>query len=221
MPKFSWIAVAAGACLALAGCSSSNPPAQTSEAPKQEPAPAPAPVPPPPAKKAQAPDTFKVNFDTSRGTVVVELHRDWAPIGVDHFYELVQAGYYNGARFFRVIPNFVVQFGIAGDPQMTARFASPPLTDDPVRQHNTRGTMVYATAGPNTRTTQMFINLKDNSQSLDPQGFAPIGQVVTGMDVVDSIFPYEVQDQGAIERQGNAYLAQFPKLDYIKTATIQ
>ena len=125
---------------------------------------APAPAPPrepaalPPAtKNAQPPAVFKVDFETSKGPVVVELHRDWAPVGVAHLSKLVQAGYFNGARFFRVVPNFVVQFGLAAAPAMTARYLNANLNDDPVKQHNTRGTLVYATAGPNTRTTQLFI----------------------------------------------------------------
>ena len=185
--------------------------------------PASEPTTPPAAKNAQPPEVFKVNFETSKGSVVLELHRDWAPIGVDHLYELVQAGYFNGARFFRVVPNFVVQFGLAAAPAMTARYLNANLKDDPVTHHNTRGMLVYATAGPNTRTTQLFINLGDNSQSLDRQGFAPLGQVVSGMEIVDQINPEyrELPDQAAITTQGNAYLAKFPRLDFIKAATIR
>ena len=177
------------------------------------------------AKKeaAKSPDVYKVNLDTSKGTVVIEVHRDWAPIGADHFYELVKSGYYDGDRFFRVVPNFVVQFGIAADPQTTAKWKNANLQDDPVKESNTMGTVTYATAGPNTRTTQMFINLGDN-QRLDGQGFAPIGRVVSGMDVVQKFFPGygEQPDQQQIEGQGNAYLEKgFPQLDFIKKATIQ
>jgi peptidyl-prolyl cis-trans isomerase A (cyclophilin A) len=183
-------------CAALIGCSSSN---------------------------QKAPDLFKVNLDTSKGSVVIEVHREWAPIGVDHFYELVKAGYFDGDRFFRVVPGFVVQFGLAADPAMTAKWNSPPLMDDPVKQSNTVGTVTYATAGPNTRTTQLFINLGDN-QRLDGMGFAPFGKVTAGMDAVQNIYSGygQTPQQPLIESQGNAYLqSQFPMLDYIKKATIQ
>ena len=176
------------------------------------------------APAAAVPATFTVNFDTTRGPIVVQVHRDWAPIGADHFYELVKSGYYDGCRFFRVVPNFIVQFGIAADPAVTRKWKSPALRDDPVKQHNVRGTLVYATAGPHTRTTQLFINLVDNTQGLDPQGFAPFGVVTKGMMAVDTIFSGYggTPDQGSIESQGNAYLGpQFPKLDYIRKATIQ
>jgi len=173
---------------------------------------------------APVPAKFKVTFDTTKGPVVVEVHRDWAPIGADHFYKLVKSGYYDGCRFFRVVPNFIVQFGIAADPAVTRKWKTPAIVDDPVKQHNVRGTLVYATAGPNTRTTQLFINLGDNTRSLDPQGFAPFGEVTLGMALVDGIYQGygEAPQQPLIESQGNAYLApQFPKLDYIRKATIQ
>ncbi|HWR35576.1 MAG TPA: peptidylprolyl isomerase, partial [Clostridia bacterium] len=152
---------------------------------------------------------------------LVEVHRDWAPIGARRFEELVKAGYYNGARFFRVVPNFVVQFGLAADPAVTRKW-DKTIPDDPVLQTNRVGSLVFATAGPNTRTTQLFINLKSN-QSLDDQGFAPFAMVVEGMDVVQNIYPGygENPDQGQITARGNAYLTTaFPKLDYIKKATI-
>jgi peptidyl-prolyl cis-trans isomerase A (cyclophilin A) len=178
-----------------------------------------------PAKgQAAAPATFTVNFDTTKGPVVVQVHRDWAPIGADHFYQLVKTGYFDGCRFFRVVPGFIVQFGLAADPAVTRRWKQPPLADDPVKQHNVRGTLVYATAGPNTRTTQLFINLGDNTRSLDGQGFAPFGQVTSGMSAVDSIFSGygELPQQPSIESQGNGYLEpKFPKLDYVRKATIQ
>ena len=170
-----------------------------------------------------APDVFKVNLDTSKGSVVIEVHRAWAPIGADHFYELVKAGYFDGDRFFRVVPGFVVQFGLAADPAVTAKWNSPPLRDDPVTQSNTAGMVTYATAGPNTRTTQLFISLGDN-QRLDGMGFAPFGKVTTGMDAVQNLYGGygEAPQQPLIESQGNAYLqSQFPMLDYIKKATIQ
>ena len=153
---------------------------------------------------------------------MIEVHRDWAPIGVDHFYALVKAGYYDGDRFFRVVPGFVVQFGISGDPAATAKWKDMNLTDDPVKESNTVGTVTYATAGPNTRTTQLFINLGNNAR-LDGQGFAPFGKVISGMDAVMKIYSGygESPDQSQIEGRGDAYLHDFPMLDYIKKATVQ
>ena len=222
-----WIALSAASAVALAGCSSPSEPKK--EQPGAEAAP-PKDVPAPQKEEApasfsvRAPATFDVTLDTTKGPVVVEIHRDWAPIGADHFYQLVKSGYFDGCRFFRVVPHFIVQFGLAGDPAVTNKWDSPSLADDPVLRHNSRGTLVYATAGANTRTTQLFINTVDNTQSLDPQGFAPFGNVVSGMEAVDAIYPGygDSPDQGAIKRQGNAYLLpQFPKLDYIRKATIQ
>jgi peptidyl-prolyl cis-trans isomerase A (cyclophilin A) len=157
-------------------------------------------------------NVIKVNLDTSKGAVVLEVHRDWAPIGRDHFISLVKAGYYDGNRFFRVVPGFVVQFGLNGDPAITARWRDMPLRDDPVTQNNTVGMVTYATSGPNTRTTQLFINLADN-QRLDSMRFAPFAKVISGMDVVQNLYTgyCERPDQGLIEAQGNAYLqSQFP-----------
>ena len=172
---------------------------------------------------SSAPSVYKVNLDTTKGPVVIEVHRDWAPIGADHFYTLVKSGYYDGARFFRVVPGFVVQFGLAADPAATAKWKDMNLPDDPVTQSNTPGMVTYATAGPNTRTTQLFINV-GNNQRLDGQGFAPFGKVISGMDLVQNVYAGygEKPDQGLIESSGNAYLqGQFPQLDYIKKATIQ
>jgi peptidyl-prolyl cis-trans isomerase A (cyclophilin A) len=171
----------------------------------------------------KAPDTYKAAFDTSAGAFVVEVHRDWAPNGADRFYNLVKYGFYDEGRFFRVVPNFMVQWGINGDPAVQALWRSANLKDDPTKQSNRRGYITFATAGPNTRTTQVFINFKDNG-FLDNQGFAPFGQVVSGMDVVDKITSQygEKPNQGQIQAAGNAYLEkEFPKLDYIKKATIQ
>jgi len=219
MIKVFPLTLAAAACLALIACSSSK------ETKSEEPAKEAAPV----VKKVQVPDVFKVNLDTSKGAVMVEIHRDWAPIGADHLYELVQARFYDGDRFFRVLRNFVVQFGLNGDPDMNSRWAHANLPDDPVKEHNVKGTLTFATAGPATRTTQLFINLKDNLE-LDSQGFAPFGKVVSGMDVVESLYAGYGEgapqgggpDQGLIESRGNDYLTQhFPRLDYIKTATIE
>jgi peptidyl-prolyl cis-trans isomerase A (cyclophilin A) len=174
---------------------------------------------------------FNVNLDTSKGLIVIEVRKEWAPIGADHFYNLVKTGFYDNARFFRVVRNFVVQFGIAADPKVQQLWANANLPDDPVRQHNRRGTLTYATRGPNTRSTQIFINLRDNSSSLDGQGFAPFGRVTTGMDVVDSLYSSygDMPAQGGqgpdpeqIQLRGNEYLeSRFPRLDYIRKATVQ
>ena len=197
------------AALLLAGCSGSSQPAAS--------------------QGSHAPDMYKVNMDTSKGLVVIEVHRDWAPLGADRFYELVKSGYYDGARFFRVLPGFMAQFGIAADPKVTAKWKDANLQDDPVKQSNTPGMLTFATAGPNTRTTQMFINTGDNAR-LDGQGFAPIGKVTTGLDVVQGFYSGYGEGapqgngpaQGQIEEQGNSYLEKdFPQLDFIKKATVQ
>jgi peptidyl-prolyl cis-trans isomerase A (cyclophilin A) len=177
----------------------------------------------PAALKDVAPATYRALFDTSAGPFVVEVHRDWAPKGADRFYNLVKYSFFDGCRFFRVIPNFMVQFGINGDPQVQAPWRAANLPDDPVTQSNRRGTLSFATAGPRTRTSQVFINFRNNT-GLDGQGFAPFGEVVSGMDVVDKINAEygEQPQQPQIQQQGNAYLnRQFPKLDYIKKATIE
>ena len=176
----------------------------------------------------KAPATYKVKFDTSKGSFVVEVHRDWAPNGADRFYNLVKNGFYNDARFFRVISGFMVQFGINGNPQISKVWRDANIKDDPVKASNKRGMITFATAGPDTRTTQVFVNFGDNA-GLDDQGFAPFGQVISGMEVVDALYAEYGEgapqgggpDQGLVQSQGNAYLKKdFPKLDYIKTATI-
>jgi len=176
----------------------------------------------------QAPATFNANFDTSKGVFVITAHRDWAPNGADRFYNLVKNGFYDDVRFFRVIDGFMAQFGIHGNPAVAAAWRSANIKDDPVKQTNKRGFVVFATAGPNTRTTQLFINFGDNA-ALDKQGFAPFGEVTKGMDVVDKIYNGYGEgaprgkgpDQGRLQSEGNAYLVkEFPKLDYVKTATI-
>lgn len=174
------------------------------------------------AEDKQAPEKFRVKLETSKGDVVLEVNRAWAPIGVDHFYTAVESGFYDETRFFRVVPGFIVQFGINGDPAVQKEWRDKNLNDDPVTQKNVRGTLTYATAGPNTRTTQLFINLADNT-FLDGQGFAPFAKVVSGMDVVEKINAEygEKPDQGYVQQLGNRYLNEyFPKLDYIKKATI-
>lgn len=175
-----------------------------------------------PDMHAAAPATYQARFETSAGTFVVAVTRAWAPQGADRFYNLVRHGFFDGTRFFRVLPGFVVQFGISGNPTLSARWRDATIPDDPVTQHNRRGTITFATAGPNTRTTQLFINYADNT-SLDSQGFAPFGRVVEGMDVVDRIYSGygEMPNQNLIQARGNAYLASaFPKLDSIAHASI-
>jgi peptidyl-prolyl cis-trans isomerase A (cyclophilin A) len=177
----------------------------------------------------QAPATYKVKFDTSKGPFVVQVTRAWAPQGADRFYNLVKSGFYDNVRFFRVVSGFMVQFGINGDPKVMAGWRGSPIKDDPVTQSNKRGFITFATSGPNSRTTQVFINFKDNA-GLDSSGFAPFGQVVSGMEVVDA-FNAEYgdgaprgrgPDQGRLQREGNAYLAkEFPRMDFVKKATIE
>lgn len=210
--------------LAIAGVAACNP---APEPAKQE-TPAPPPEAAPAVATVTAPAQFRVRIETSRGPIVVELHRDWAPIGVDRFYQLVEDGYYDDVRFFRVLTGFMAQFGMSGDPAKTALWTSRTIQDDPVTQTNKRGMLTFATAGPNTRTTQLFINTADNA-GLDAQGFAPIGEVVEGMSVVDALYAGygegaprgQGPDQGQIRAEGNAYLQRdFPKLDFIKTARV-
>ncbi len=183
----------------------------------------------PAALNEPAPAVYKAKFDTSKGTFVIEVHRDWAPNGADRFYNLVKNGFFDNARFFRVISGFMVQFGINADPKLSAVWREARIKDDPVKQSNKRGLITFATAGPNTRTTQVFINFADNNM-LDRQGFAPFGQVVSGMPVVDALYSGygegapggQGPEQGRIQQEGNAYLVkQFGKLDYIKKATIE
>jgi peptidyl-prolyl cis-trans isomerase A (cyclophilin A) len=156
------------------------------------------------------------------------VHRDWAPNGADRFYNLVKNGFYDNTRFFRVIEGFMAQFGVNGDPKVSAVWRESRIKDDPVKVSNKRTFVTFATAGPNTRTTQIFISYGDNS-NLDSQGFSPFGQVVSGMKVVDSL--YSGYGEGApggrgpnqtrVQSEGNAYLASsFPNLDYVKKATI-
>jgi len=169
----------------------------------------------------QSPDSFRVAFETSRGPFVVQVLRAWAPQGADRFYQLVQQHFFDDTRFFRVVPGFVVQFGLGGDPKKNEPW-DKRIPDDSVRQTNARGTIVFATQGPNTRTHQLFINLGDNAR-LDGMGFAPIGRVVQGMAVVDSLYSEygESPDQQFIQTLGNSYLDRtFPKLDRIKTAKV-
>jgi peptidyl-prolyl cis-trans isomerase A (cyclophilin A) len=183
----------------------------------------------PAALKEQAPATYKVRFDTSKGTFVVQVNRAWAPQGADRFYNLVKNGFYDNVRFFRVISGFMVQFGINGDPAVSAKWREARIADDRVAQSNKRGTITYAMAGPNTRTSQVFINFADNA-NLDASGFAPFGQVIQGMEVVDKLNAEYGEgaprgrgpDQGRIQMEGNAYLNKsFPRMDFVKKATIE
>jgi peptidyl-prolyl cis-trans isomerase A (cyclophilin A) len=181
------------------------------------------------AVTATAPDTYRVLFETTGGDFSVEVRRALSPNGADRFYNLVRNGFYDGVRFFRVIDGFMAQFGMHGDPQVTAAWRAAPIPDDPVAASNTRGTVTFAmTNQPNSRTTQVFINYRDNS-NLDAMGFAPFGEVVVGMDVVDQLFAGYGEgapggagpSQAQIQAEGNDYLAeQFPELDYIERATI-
>jgi len=177
---------------------------------------------------AQAPDSFKVQFDTTKGKFTIEVTRELAPRGADRFYNLVRSGFFKDIEFFRVIPGFMCQFGIHGDPKVSAAWREASITDDPVKATNVRGAITFATAGPNTRTTQLFINFGDNKR-LDEMGFAPFGKVIEGMDVVDKIYGEYGEgfprgrgpDQGRIQKEGNAYLKKdFPNMDYIKSAKI-
>ena len=172
----------------------------------------------------KAPDTYRAKFVTSKGDFVVEVHRDWAPIGADRFYNLVKNGFYDNGRFFRVIPGFMVQFGINGNPAIQSAWLNTNLKDDPVKQSNKKGFITFATAGPNTRTTQVFVNYADNAR-LDAQGFAPFGQVVSGMDVLQKLnseYGERPNARNAYLMQGNAYVNRdFPNLDYVKSATIE
>jgi peptidyl-prolyl cis-trans isomerase A (cyclophilin A) len=172
---------------------------------------------------ATAPAVFQARFTTSKGDFVIEVHRDWSPNAADRFYNLVKAGFFDDTRFFRVIDGFMAQFGISGDPAVASKWANANIPDDPVKQSNKPGFVTFAqTSAPNSRSTQLFINYGDNSR-LDATRFAPFGQVVKGMDVVNAIYKGygESPNQGAIQSQGNAYLdAKFPKLDGVKHAQI-
>ncbi len=176
----------------------------------------------PASLKAKAPVVFKAKFTTTAGDFVVEVHREWAPLGADRFYNLVRYGYFTNAAFFRVVPGFIVQFGLSANPAVNKVWKTATIPDDPVVQSNKRGNLVFATAGRNTRTTQLFINYADNAR-LDRMGFAPFGSVVEGMDVVDKIYPVygESPRQDLITEQGDAYLkANFRDIDRIKLARI-
>jgi len=178
---------------------------------------------------ARAPDVFHARFETTKGAFTLEIVRAWAPLGADRFYNLARAGYYDDTRFSRVVPKFIAQFGIARDSATNAVWSSRALPDDSVRQHNVRGTIAFAMTGPATRTTQLYINLVDNTR-LDAQGFAPIGRVTDGMPVVDSIYSGYGENsgggvrrgnQGPLMRGGNPYVDRmYPLLDRLIRVTV-
>src|SRR5216117_1628272 len=182
-----------------------------------------------PGFSAQAPDSFRARFSSTKGDFVIEVHRAWAPRGADRFYNLVRSGFYDGVRFFRVLPGFMAQFGIHGDTAVVSAWRERVFPDDPVRRTNGPGMVTFATAGPGTRTTQVFINFVDNSR-LDGMGFAPFGRVVSGVDVISKLYGGYGEgaprgrgpDQMKLNIEGEKYLArQFPKLDKIITATVE
>ncbi|MDX1622838.1 MAG: peptidylprolyl isomerase [Gemmatimonadota bacterium] len=176
----------------------------------------------------RAPGEFRARFETTQGEFVIEARREWAPHGVDRFYELVESGFFDDTRFFRVLDGFVAQFGISGDPEEDARWRGERIPDDEVQVGNERGTVSFAMAGPGTRTTQLFVNLGDN-RKLDTMGFAPIGEVVEGMEVLEALFSGYGEgaprgrgpDQRRIHQDGNVYLDRnYPQLDAIETAYV-
>ncbi|MDX6769972.1 MAG: peptidylprolyl isomerase [Elusimicrobiota bacterium] len=228
------------AVLTLAGCnkpasegSSSTPDAAPAAAPAAASIPAAASNPAllaPEKATEKAPETFKVRLDTTQGPVVIAVTRAWSPLGADRFYNLVKLGYYDGVAFFRVLGGFMAQTGIHGDPAVNVKWRGARFPDDPMGvKSNTRGMVTFATAGPQSRTSQIFFNYGDNS-NLDPMGFTPFGQVVEGMERLDKLYNGYGEgapsgpgpDQGRVQNEGNAYLkAEYPKLDYIKTARLE
>ena len=178
--------------------------------------------------KGKAPDLFRVKFETTKGNFILQVTRSWAPLGADRFYNLVKIGYFTDLAFFRIIEGFMAQFGISGDPKINEKWEPARIQDDPVKESNMRGMISFATAGPNTRTTQLFINYADNSK-LDRMGFAPFGKVIEGITVVDNLYKNYGEGfprgrgpaQDRIQSEGNRYLkSEFPNLDYIKQATL-
>jgi peptidyl-prolyl cis-trans isomerase A (cyclophilin A) len=179
----------------------------------------------PSTMKAQAPATYTAKFATTKGDFEIRVTRAWAPLGADRFYNLVKAGFFTDAAFFRVIPGFMVQFGMSAKPEVSRVWANASIKDDPVKESNTRGMVTFATSGPNSRTTQIFINFGDNSR-LNADGFAPFGEVTKGMEIVNMLYSgygeNAPQVQSMITSQGKAYLDKtFPKLDRILMATIE
>ena len=217
MSRATWTTVLAG--LVLAGCAGN-----TLEAPKVRPSRSDQAAQGKQAAsgKQDSAESFQVVMETSQGKVVIEVIPEWAPLGAARFRDLVEDGFFDGCRFFRVVPNFVVQFGINGDPAVHSKW-DKKISDDPVTQSNKRGTLTFATSGPNTRTSQLFISLKDNAR-LDGMGFSPFARIVSGMEAVDKITSEygERPQQPLIEQQGNVYLEkEFPNMDYVKTAKVE
>ena len=180
--------------------------------------------------KAKAPDLYRVKFTTTKGDFIVEVHRDWAPLGADRFYNLIRSGYFVGNGFYRAVQGVLVQWGISANPAATKAWSTTQIKDDPVTQHNTPGTIVFAKSGPNTRTTHIFINLQDNSSQLDALGFEPIGTITEGMDIVKSLYSGygDMREQGGsgpsqegYTKEGKAYLDKsFPMVDKILSTTV-
>ncbi|HEX6808439.1 MAG TPA: peptidylprolyl isomerase [Gemmatimonadaceae bacterium] len=220
-----WMAALAGACIVAMGCHGS------AAVPPNGPAPVRNALADPSSSfwTTRAPNRFFVRFQTTKGDFVIEAHRDWSPHGVDRLYQLVRAGYYDDSRFSRVRAGYIVQWGIAGDPAVAQRWRDQRIPDDSVRHTNARGTIAYAMTGPNTRTTQLYISLRDNPQ-LDAQGFSPLGVVERGMDVVDRLNAeygetagggMRAGKQGPVFEGGNAYLDRnYPRLDHLVRAEI-
>jgi peptidyl-prolyl cis-trans isomerase A (cyclophilin A) len=210
--------------LLSAGCKKSAEGAPVPKAPALKPS-----LDKPQTLNERAADVYKAKFATSKGDFVIEIHRDWAPQGADRFFNLVKYGYYNDTRFFRVVGGFMAQIGIHGKPELNTIWREQHIADDPVKTSNLRGFVSFATAGPGTRTTQFFINYSDGNSRLDTMGFAPFGQVTSGMEVVEALYAEYGEgapqgrgpNQGRIQNEGNAYLLRdFPQLDYVKEATI-
>ena len=182
-------------------------------------------IPPPSLTPPRSPETYRVRFVTSKGPFVVQVKRSLAPHGADRFHELVRIGYFTDVRFFRIVPNFVVQFGIHGDPAVNAAWDGAAIPDDPMRSSNADGTITFAASGPNTRSTQLFISTGNNARKLDGQKlFAPFGSVVEGMNVVRALYAEYGEEPNPVKavRQGNRYLTRwFPALDYITSATLE
>jgi peptidyl-prolyl cis-trans isomerase A (cyclophilin A) len=223
MEMKTFLAALFGATI-LAGClwAGVGAPSQKPPAGKTSPAGSRASLLNPATLKAQAPDVYKVKFNTAKGDFVVQVTRAWSPLGADRFFNLVKNRFYDGAAFFRIVPGFVVQFGLSPDPAVSKAWREAKIGDDPVTQSNHRGYLSFATAGPGTRTTQVFINLVDNVR-LDSMGFSPFGQVIEGMELIDKLNAEygEQPDQGRIEAEGRSYLEKsFPRLDTIKSAVI-
>ena len=221
------LALAAGLAAAQQPARPKAPSLETKKVSKAPPAPPKAVLEDPSALKGKAPEVFKVRFETSKGDFVVESHREWSPNGADRFYTLVKNGYYDGVKFFRVVPGFVVQFGIHGDPKIAPKWLTSTIPDDPLVKGNQKGYLTFAKSQkPNSRSVQLFINLQDNSSQLDAQGFSAFGQVVLGMDVVESLngeYGDELtQLQPTIATKGNEFLElNFPKLDSIRRAFVE